>query len=216
MTYSQTKIPAPVPTSASSTATLLRQNMRTKRRLLSKEQQQQHSEKIIQRIINSEFYKQSHSIALYLSADGEVDLATLIDKIYEQDKRCYLPVILSKSEGIIRFAPYHAQTHLRKNCFAILEPVYQQKSLRIAQQIDLILAPLVAFDEQGSRLGMGGGYYDRALQHLKSDNSTAPVFVGVAHEQQKVKKLDIQSWDVTLNAVITEKSRHDFYQQAQN
>ncbi len=188
---------------------LLRQKLRFKRCQLSKITQNQHSHKIIQYIINAPFYKQAQYIALYLSVNGEVELSALINKIDEQYKKCYLPVILSQKKGVIAFAPYHKHTPLIKNCFGISEPIYQEKELRFAQEMDVILAPLVAFDEQGHRMGMGGGYYDRALQHLAINPSQSrhlkPVFVGIAHELQCIKNLPVQKWDISLNTVVTEK-----------
>lgn len=198
----------------------LRQSLRTKRRHLTKMQQHQHARKITQRIIHSKLYKRSRYIALYLSADGEVDLSFLINKLHSSSdsghsKKCYLPVIISRRQGIIQFAPYEKHTQLKKNCFGILEPVYQKKQLKTALQMDLVLAPLVGFDEQGNRMGMGGGYYDRALQHLKSNElkvrSLKPGFVGIAHELQRVPTLESHTWDIALNAIVTEKRLSYFH-----
>lgn len=74
-------------------------------------------------------------------------------------------------------------------------------------QLDLILAPLVGFDEFGNRMGMGGGYYDRALQHLQKRqfNCCRTKYVGVAYELQKVQPMTPHHWDIPMHAVITEK-----------
>ena len=180
--------------------------------------QHQHAKIISQRIIHSKMYKHSRHIALYLPADGEIDLSLLINKLHGHSKKCYLPVILSRQHAIMAFAPYEKHTRLRKNCFGILEPVFQKKQLKTAKQMDLVLAPLVAFDEQGNRMGMGGGFYDRALQHLKSTNTGSlkrrplkPKVIGIAHELQKVANLHSQSWDITLNAIVTEKRLSYFH-----
>lgn len=187
----------------------LRHTLRLKRRHLSKIQQHRHSLRISKRIIHSKLYKHSRHIALYLSADGEVNLSPLINKLHAHYKKCYLPVILSRRHAVMKFAPYEKNTRLKKNSFGILEPVYQKKRLRSSKQLDMILAPLVGFDEQGNRVGMGGGYYDRALQHLKRKNSQKirrrPVFVGVAHEVQQTPEIESQSWDISLHAIVTER-----------
>ncbi len=113
------------------------------------------------------------------------------------------------------FAPYEKKTCLRKNSFGILEPVYQKKQLKTARQLDLVLAPLVAFDPQGNRLGMGGGFYDRALSHLRAHGRRTrkhhPLFIGIAHELQQVDSLQVQSWDIPLHAIITERGLRYFY-----
>lgn len=107
------------------------------------------------------------------------------------------------------FAPFEKGTRLKKNCFGILEPVYQKKQLKTSRQLDMILAPLVGFDEQGNRMGMGGGFYDRALQHLKRQKNqqrySRPKFVGIAHEIQQTSQLESQSWDIKLHAIATER-----------
>ena len=176
--------------------------------------QHQHAEIISQRIIHSRLYRHSRHIALYLSADGEVDLSPLINKLHTYSKKCYLPVILSRQHAIMAFAPYEKHTRMRKNCFGILEPVFQKKQLKTARQMDLVLAPLVGFDDHGNRMGMGGGFYDRALQHLKSNKTRRlkPKFIGIAHELQKVTQLQSQIWDISLNAIVTEKRLSYFHQ----
>ena len=63
--------------------------------------------------------------------------------------------------------------------------------------------PLVAFDKQGNRLGMGGGFYDRTLARLHEQNWQKPQLIGLAHECQKVDALPIESWDVPLKTIIT-------------
>ncbi len=186
----------------------LRQTIRQARRHLPRIQQHRHSQIITRRILHSRFYRYSRHIALYLSADGEVDLTPLIHKIHGHYKKCYLPVILSRENGIMAFAPYNKDTRLRKNSFGILEPIYQKKQLKNARQLDLVLAPLVAFDLQGHRMGMGGGFYDRALDHLRQRSRRSrkhhPLFVGIAHELQQVDSLQAQTWDIPLHALITE------------
>lgn len=192
----------------------LRQRLRQKRRQLSAIEQQRHSLKITQRIIHSRFFKHSRNIAVYLPNDGEVDLTPLIQRLFkpfsDRKKRYYLPVIISRRDAIIRFAPFTQGSKMRKNCFAIDEPVYQRRHLKSAIHMDLILAPLVGFDAEGNRMGMGGGYYDRALQHLRSKSAKGrsiikPRFVGVAHAVQKVAKLERQQWDIPLHAIVTEQ-----------
>lgn len=109
----------------------------------------------------------------------------------------------------MRFAPYGKNTRLTKNCFGVREPCYRKKQLKTARQLDMVLAPLVGFDDYGNRMGMGGGFYDRALQHLKGSNlsrkSKRPLFIGIAHEIQNVTRLDSQIWDIPLHGIVTER-----------
>ncbi|WP_214660613.1 5-formyltetrahydrofolate cyclo-ligase [sulfur-oxidizing endosymbiont of Gigantopelta aegis] len=191
-------------------AKALRNTLREKRRQLTASDQEQHSTSICQTIIDSTEYQDAQHIALYLSADGEVDLEPLLRHIALDGKYAYLPVILDKTQGMMAFAAYGEQTVLKKNNFGILEPEYQDSQLKSAQQLDLVLAPLVAFDDLGNRLGMGGGFYDRALQHMQANSAEKPIFMGIAHALQKVTQLESQAWDIKLNGIVTEKAYSKF------
>ena len=103
------------------------------------------------------------------------------------------------------FAPYEKHTRLKKNCFGILEPVFQKKQLKTALQMDLVMAPLVGFDEQGNRMGMGGGFYDRTLARLNNSAMKRPLLIGLAHHCQEVEQLQAQSWDIPLDIIATDK-----------
>lgn len=72
--------------------------------------------------------------------------------------------------------------------------------------LDLVLLPLVGFDDAGGRLGMGGGFYDRSLAYLaRRQNWRKPTLLGLAHECQKVDRLAQASWDVPLAGTVTDK-----------
>ncbi len=66
--------------------------------------------------------------------------------------------------------------------------------------------PLVAFDRQGGRLGMGGGFYDRSFQAPGSNRyNQGPVLLGLGHAFQEVAYLELEDWDVKLAVIATEK-----------
>ena len=89
---------------------------------------------------------------------------------------------------------------MEDNRFGIAEPPASNPHIQ-PEDIDAVLAPLVAFDDQGHRLGMGGGYYDRFLPRL---NAGTPL-IGVAFAcQQYEQPLPREAWDVPLHAVVTE------------
>jgi 5-formyltetrahydrofolate cyclo-ligase len=69
-----------------------------------------------------------------------------------------------------------------------------------------MLLPLVAFDKNGNRIGMGGGFYDHTLAYLNIRKVwRKPKLIGLAHELQKVKQLQSNPWDIPLDGVVTEK-----------
>ena len=74
------------------------------------------------------------------------------------------------------------------------------------EAIDLVLVPLVAFDPQRNRIGMGGGFYDRSFAFRKNPDQPRPVLIGVAHELQKVDLLEPEPWDVQLDMVVTDQA----------
>jgi len=186
----------------------IRQSRRHLRQQLSDRTQREHSQLLCQNTAKLKHYRNARHIALYLANDGEIDPAALIDHARFLGKRIYLP-ILSPLKNSLYFAPFESDKKLKLNRFNIPEPECRPSNWKTAGQLDLLLLPLVAFDEQGNRMGMGGGFYDRTLayrqhrQHWKK-----PVLVGLAHEIQKVDRLVSQNWDIPLDFIITEKQTY--------
>tara|TARA_B110000908_G_scaffold113635_1_gene133335 strand:+ start:1081 stop:1407 length:327 start_codon:yes stop_codon:yes gene_type:complete len=93
----------------------------------------------------------------------------------------------------------------QRNRLGILEPRNNGRQL-IAQQFDAVLVPLLGFDRQGHRLGMGGGFYDRAFAFKHQGGyRKRPLLIGIAHHFQEAESLTTQSWDVPLDAIITDR-----------
>ena len=69
-----------------------------------------------------------------------------------------------------------------------------------------MIAPLVAFDLQGHRLGTGGGYYDRTFAFLHELAIRKPDMMGLAYAAQQAPQIPSDPWDITLNSVVTEQS----------
>ena len=100
--------------------------------------------------------------------------------------------------------PYHAETKLIENRYKILEPKYNKEYEMQASQLDCVFVPLLAFDKIGNRLGMGAGFYDATFAFTQQKQHTIQL-IGLAYEFQHVDSLVPESWDVPLNAIITEK-----------
>ena len=101
------------------------------------------------------------------------------------------------------FAELAAGGELATNFFGIMEPKLGREIA--AREIDVVLTPLVAFDDHGVRVGVGRGYYDRAFKFLRHRSHwRRPKLVGVAYELQNVPPLAPNSWDVPLWGVVTE------------
>jgi 5-formyltetrahydrofolate cyclo-ligase len=128
---------------------------------------------------------------------------TLIKLIWQQNKCCYLP-ILTKEKTLL-FVRYSPGDELEPNRYGIPEPV--NKIQQIAPQaLDLVILPLLAFDNAGHRLGTGGGYYDRTFAFLnqnKKNNIKCPLLLGLAYASQQAIALPVDAWDIPLKACLT-------------
>lgn len=145
--------------------------------------------------------------ACYLSVKGELPTLPLIDVLWKSGQRVYLPLLHQSGHPKLHFLPYTPASPLKNNRFGIPEPIYHPRLERSAKQLDLVLMPLLAFDELGSRLGMGGGFYDRSFSFINDQQPTKkrPFLLGVAMHCQKAHRLERRPWDVPLDGVLTER-----------
>ncbi|STX28137.1 5-formyltetrahydrofolate cyclo-ligase [Legionella beliardensis] len=155
------------------------------------------SEKVYAHIRHLKQYRYAKRIALYQAHRGEITLHHLWKTAPLQGKFCYFPVV--NQEQKLLFLPATPATPFKKNRYGILEPDVDLTHAIAPKDLDLIFLPLVAFDEHGTRLGMGAGYYDRTLANGE-DN---PLLIGVAYDFQRQPFIAPQEWDVPLAAVIT-------------
>ncbi len=184
--------------------TQLRRQLRNKRRSLNPRQQLQAAYTIDRIIAQSGLIASSHSIALYIANDGEIDPAPLLDRLLSLRIQCFLPVI--RNNGQLAFARYRQGDRLTFNHFGIAEPA-KRKRLRPGWSISTVFMPLVGFDRQGRRLGMGGGFYDRSFSHRRhgSAGNQSPRLIGLAHQCQEVDTMIQETWDIPLAWIITDK-----------
>lgn len=178
----------------------IRQYMRAQRNQLSPQQQLAEAKKLSQQLFNLPAMQRAQNIAVYLANDGEIDPVVFSERAIYRGKDIALPSMHPLKKGHMEFGPYHGKR--RKNQFGIEEPNNKYNSMLQGKQLDIVLMPLVAFDAQGGRLGMGGGYYDRTFEFLKNSQQK-PKLIGLAHDFQQVESLPIESWDIPLNAIIT-------------
>ena len=181
----------------------MRQANRKWRGELSPQQLQAASQALAQRIIELDVYARSTQLAVYFAVNGEIGLDVVIDHALAAGKRVFLPNLDRVS---LRFSPYFREQKMRINKFRLPEPDVGDEQMLQPDQLDLVLAPLVVFDEKRNRIGMGGGFYDRSFAMRKAVEVTEPVLIGVAHELQKVDEIMPQEWDVRLDMVVTERA----------
>lgn len=182
--------------------TQIREQMRTARRDLSGFEQQQSAAQLLTRLIEHKKVLTAQKIALSLAHDGEIGTFEFINWCWANNKQVYLPVVHPFSKGHLLFLQYAADSEMVLNQYGIYEPKLEQLHTTPVSQLDLIFTPLVAFDRQGNRIGMGGGYYDRMLAPWFKEKS-GPYPIGLAHDCQRVEALPIAEWDVPLPEIIT-------------
>lgn len=181
----------------------LRKHMRSQRRALTRAERARCAQRCARRVIALSWFRSSRRIACYLPFDAELDPHPLMRCAWAMKKLCYLPVLRDKH---LWFAPYRAGDRLVSNRFGIAEPRVALHKLIRPAQLDIVLTPLVAFDSQGNRLGMGAGFYDRTFAFLKRRGSwRRPRFIGLAYDFQCVAQIESQTWDVPLHGIVTER-----------
>lgn len=185
------------------TRQLSRKKLQQQRANLTLNEQKVASAIITERLSHHPLFLQSRTIAGYIAIQQEIDPSALIQKAWHNKQTCYLPILQGQQ---LIFCAYQADTLLKKNRFNIPEPPLSLDACIAPDTIDLVLVPLVGFTEKGQRLGMGAGFYDRSFAFLlHSPQSIRPFLLGLAYEWQKLASFNERSWDVPLNAIMTEK-----------
>lgn len=160
------------------------------------------SQKIQEKIIKSDYWKKAVQIAFFLPIKNEVDLQALISHADAQYKTFYLPIVEEKTKTLFFAEYFPGRNSLEKNKYGILEP--KNTPLIAADKLDLVCVPLLVFDPQCHRIGMGGGYYDRTFAFTKTQLKKPPYLLGIAYELQRHDVIIPAAWDVQLDAVVTE------------
>ncbi|KAA6172671.1 5-formyltetrahydrofolate cyclo-ligase [Pseudomonas veronii] len=184
----------------------LRRMLRKARRALTPSEQRRAALGLYRQLAQHPLFRRAKHISLYLPTDGEIDPRLLLRAAQRRGKATYLPVLSAWPRTKMVFQRVSPGEKLLPNRFRILEPRINACRQRKVWTLDLVLLPLVGFDDAGGRLGMGGGFYDRSLAYLARRNSwRKPTLLGLAHECQKVDRLAQASWDVPLAGTVTDK-----------
>jgi 5-formyltetrahydrofolate cyclo-ligase len=139
------------------------------------------------------------TVHIYVSVlNNEVDTTGLIFTLFDKGKRVVVPRCADEPHRLlnIRINSFE-EMHVGK--FGLMEPQYKQDSEVPAQELDLIIVPVLAFDKEGGRLGFGGGYYDNLLRECSCPK------IGLAYSFQEVEKVPVEPHDEKLDSIITEK-----------
>ena len=153
---------------------------------------------LIFKLIRKHFYNKKIAIAGYYPSYYEVDILSFLKEATKRKFKIALPVI--KSPTSMSFKSWIFQDPLFVSKFGILEPENSKKQI----VPDLIMVPLVAFDEKLNRIGYGKGYYDRSLRKIKNVKKKT-IALGIAYSFQKCKSIPVNKYDFKLDYIFTER-----------
>ena len=214
----------------------VRKNIKGLRSNLSAQEVRVLSNAIVWQIKKQPLFIHSKRVAFYVPTENEVQFGTLMNEALRRRKQCYVPRVSRSEKHKMAFYQIHELPHSalvsshtlvaggkwkesqswQKSRFNILEP----RALEHVESwtLSLVFMPLVAFDKQGTRLGMGGGYYDSSLASCRNQgegtkssfSSTRPALVGVGYDFQQVASLPIEATDIKLDYAVTESGWQEF------
>ncbi len=171
------------------------------RRALSESYRATASAAVCRQLIRSRRFQRANTIGVYLSSADEVSLDSLISIAWAAGKRVFAPRITRQHE--MAFCLLQPDSSLARNRFGIWEPT--NAPIIAVQRIDWVIVPVAAFDDALHRIGMGGGFYDRAFAFKRTRHRTLPpVLTGVAYECQRCAAFAPNPWDIGVSDVVTE------------
>jgi len=162
---------------------------------------------ILRRLKRLGVFQPGARVGIYLAVRGEVDLTAAAQHARLSGTRLFAPRITNFRRRTMAFLPLRPQQRLHANAFGIAEPMAPVACRLSVLRLGTVLVPLVGFDRAGHRLGMGAGFYDRALARRRDPRRAwrRPRLIGVAFACQEVDAIQPGGWDVALDAVVTER-----------
>ena len=182
----------------------LRAQLREARRSLPAAQRIAAAEALANRLLALPNFPTHGHVAGYWANDGEIGLHVFQLRLPPGLIYC-LPIL--HPDGTLRFAPWCPGDPLVTNRFGIPEPDITPDAALHAKDMALIVLPVVGFDAQCRRLGMGGGWYDRSLA-FRSTQPIPPMLVGAGFAAQQVNAIPHAAWDVPMDAICCESATY--------
>ncbi|MFT5202855.1 MAG: 5-formyltetrahydrofolate cyclo-ligase [Candidatus Aldehydirespiratoraceae bacterium] len=176
--------------------------LRTRRAELDESDRAAGSMAVMARLARIPMLREATLIAGYRAVRGELDIDAALILLGERGATVTVPRVNGEHLEFVRWTEGQVTT---PGPFGIPEPEVGDV-VPLAKHA-VVLAPLVAFDPEGNRLGQGGGFYDRALTGC---GNRRPIVIGIAHAFQQVDAIPSESWDVPIDAVVTEDEVIEF------
>lgn len=150
--------------------------------------------------------RKAHVIFSYLDVPNEVPTRDLVRRLLRSGRRVFVPYVTTGSPEMTLYEIHDLDADLKRGIWGIPVPRTKRCPRREGSEVELALIPLVAFDEEGNRIGHGSGYYDRFLAKHPDVYR-----LGLAFETQRIEFCYPQPWDVPLDALVTETGWRTFY-----
>lgn len=178
----------------------LRKQMLAKRNRMEKQLRAQKSELIVEEFLRSASYRGASYLFSYIPFGDEPDIRRILTVALEDGKKVAVPKTFTDRKVM---APYlfTGWEDLIPGVYGILEPDPDQAKMAESSKIDLIVMPGVAFDQQGGRLGYGGGYYDRFLAGL----SELPLMIAPCFSEQVLDQIPMEKHDFRVDSLVTDQ-----------
>jgi len=185
----------------------LRRELRARRRAIQGVARKRAARELATRVSAARLLRPGRRIGLYLSNSEEIETGPLLTLARERGCHIALPRIASLRHDRMRFHQWTGV--IRRGPFGIREPL--GGPALAPRELDVVFMPLVGFDAQGNRIGMGRGFYDRHFAHRRLlSRYRRPLLVGLAYDVQQVAALPRAAHDVPLDAIVTESSIRRF------
>ncbi|MCF6764335.1 5-formyltetrahydrofolate cyclo-ligase [Thiotrichales bacterium 19S3-7] len=180
----------------------IRKHIRQKRQQLETFERFQLNEHLLKHALEIIDKVQPKSIAIYFPNDGEADLCNLVEYASFKAINLYLPVVHPLIKRGLWFACYNQSEMLYSNRYNIYEPYFNVNAIKAPWEMDLVFMPLVAFDLNGNRIGMGAGFYDYSFQFKPMIHK--PTLIGCAYEFQQINHCPSDHWDMPVDGILTD------------
>ncbi len=184
----------------------LRHLMRQRRASLSADQQETSAMAVAKLLTGMAVLDCAVLVAGYRAVRGELNIDGFLSELVDRGVTVTIPRVVGDD---LQFLGWTPDTLTAPGAFGIPEPVAGEPIT--LDRHDVVLAPLVAFDPAGNRLGQGGGYYDRALVF---NDDRRPVIIGIAHRFAQVAGLATEPWDQPVDVVVTDHEVIEFRPEA--
>ncbi len=168
---------------------------------LSEEERLSRSKQAVAHMMDLPVYRRARSLLVYVSFRSEVQTRGLIQAALADGKVVLTPKVQRRPKGLLACRIRRFPEDLQPGAYGILEPAPDTSEVWPPQEIDLVIVPGLAFDRQGTRLGYGGGYYDRFL----AGPASGAVAAGLAFAEQVVDTLPVDPLDRSLDLVVTDR-----------